>query len=356
MRQTSFTFPLSPFPFFLAFPQNEAKGEEHMGPNDGRWIAVAVLAAATAGWQIAAHAQGQYPSHGIRIISPTAPGGGNDLVARMLAQRLSDRFGVPAVAENRTGAGTVIGNDIVAKSKPDGYTLLLAPAALVISPAMYKKMPYDAARDFAPITQAASLPAIIVIHPSVPAKTVKDMIALARARPGQFFYSSAGHGTQPHLSMEMFASMAKVKMTHVAYKGTTPALTDLIAGQVALMAGNMPQLLPQVRAGRVRALGVTTAHRVAAAPDIPTIAEGGLPGYESVQWYGLFAPAHTPREIVERLNKETIAMLQTPQVRERLAADGAEIVGSTPEAFATFYLAELAKWAKVVKEAGIKPE
>src|SRR5258706_3325134 len=304
-----------------------------MVSHDGRSVAIAVLAAAAlmAGWQSDSGAQGQYPSRAVRIVVPTAPGGGNDLVGRMLAQRLTERFGVPAVAENRTGAGTVIGNDIVAKSKPDGYTLLMAPAAIVISPAMYKKMPYDAAKDFAHITHVASLPAMIAIHPSVPAKSVKDMIALARGRPGQFFYASAGHGTQPHLTMELFASMAKVKMNHVAYKGTTPGLTDLVAGQVALMAGNMPQLLPQVRAGRLRALGVTTAQRTAAAPDIPTIAEGGLPGFESVQWYGLFAPAHTPREIIERLNKETVAMLQTSQVRERLAADGAEIIGSTPE-------------------------
>jgi tripartite-type tricarboxylate transporter receptor subunit TctC len=328
-----------------------------MGSHIGRRITAAALSGLllAAGVQSQAAAQGQYPSRGIRIVVPTAPGGGNDLVARMLAQRLTDRFGVPAVAENRTGAGTVIGNDIVAKSKPDGYTLLMAPAAIVISPAMYKKMPYDAAKDFAYIMHIATVPAIIAIHPSVPAKSVKDMIALARARPGQFFYASAGHGTQPHLTMELFASMAKIKMNHVPYKGTTPGLTDLIAGQVALMAGNMPQLLPQVRAGRLRALGVTTAHRAAAAPDIPAIAEG-LPGFESVQWYGLFAPAHTPREIIERLNKETLAMLQTAQVRERLAADGAEIVGSTPEAFAAFYLADLAKWAKVVKAAGIQPE
>jgi tripartite-type tricarboxylate transporter receptor subunit TctC len=301
-------------------------------------------------------AQATYPNRPMRIVIPTAPGGGNDLVGRMLAQALSERYGVPVVAENRTGAGTVIGNDVVAKSKPDGHTILIAPAALVITPTMYKKMPYDAARDFTPITQIATLPAMIVIHPSVPAKTVKEMIALARAKPGEIFFASAGHGTQPHLTMELFASMAKVKMVHVAYKGTTPGLTDLIAGQVSIMAGNIPQMLPQVRAGRLRALGVTTAQRAAAEPDIPTIAESGLPGFESVQWYGLFAPAHTPRDIVDRLNKDTIAMLRVSQNRERLAADGAEVVGSSPDAFAAFYQAELRKWAKVVRDAGIKPE
>jgi tripartite-type tricarboxylate transporter receptor subunit TctC len=328
-----------------------------MSSHRGHTVAVALCAvAATAGWQAEAAAQGQYPSRSIRIVVPTAPGGGNDLVARLLAQRLTDRFGVSAVAENRTGAGTVIGNDIVAKSKPDGYTLLIAPAAIVISPSMYKKMPYDAAKDFTQICHIASLPAVLVVHPSVPVKTVKDMVTLARAHPGEFFYASAGRGTHPHLTMELFATMAKIRMNHVAYKGTTPGLTDLIAGQVALMAANMPQLLPQVRAGRLRALGVTTAHRAAAAPDIPTIAESGLPGFESVQWYGLLSPAHTPREIVERLNKETVAMLQATAVRERLAADGAEIVGSTPEAFAAFYMADFAKWSRVAKAAGIQPE
>jgi tripartite-type tricarboxylate transporter receptor subunit TctC len=315
-------------------------------------LAMAVLVGA----HTCALAQTQYPTRTIRIIAPTAPGGGNDLTARLLAQAFSERFGVAVVPENRTGAGTVIGNDIVAKSKPDGYTLLFAPAALVITPTMYKKMPYDAAKDFAPITQAASLPALITIHPSVPAKSVKELIALARARPGELFYGSAGHGTHPHLTMELFSSMAKIKMVHVAYKGSTPGLNDLLAGQISVMAANMPQMLPLARSGRVRALGVTTAQRAAAAPDIPTIAESGLAGFESVQWYGLFAPANTPREIIERLNKETIVVLRLPQNRERLVADGAEVVGSTPEAFAAFYQAELVKWAKVVKDAGIKPE
>ena len=321
-----------------------------------KWRAAFVVIATFVGLHIAAHAQTQYPTRTIRIIIPTAPGGGNDITGRMLAQGFSERFGVPAVPENRTGAGTVIGNDIVAKSKPDGYTLLLAPAALAITPTMNKKMPYDAAKDFAPISQAATLPTLITIHPSVPARNVKEMIALARARPGEFFYASAGHGTQPHLTMELFAAMAKIKMVHVAYKGTTPGLTDLLAGQVAVMAGNMPQMIPFVRSRRLRALGVTTARRTAAEPDLPTIAESGLPGFESVQWYGFFAPAQTPRDIIERLNKETIAILRTSQNRERLAADGAEVVGSTPEAFATFYQAELVKWAQVVKDANIKPE
>jgi tripartite-type tricarboxylate transporter receptor subunit TctC len=301
-------------------------------------------------------AQSAYPNRAIRIVVPTAPGGGNDLVARMLAQHFSERFGVPVVAENRTGAGTVIGNDIVAKSKPDGYTLLMAPAALAITPTMYKKLPYDAGKDFAPIMHVASLPALITMHPSVPAKNLKEMIALARSRPGQFLYGSAGHGTHPHLTMELFAHTAGIKLVHVAYKGTTPGLTDLLAGQIALMAGNMPQMVPLVRGHRVRALGVTTARRTPAEPDIPTIAEGGLPGFESVQWYGFFAPANTPRDVILKLNREAAAVLTTPESRQRLAADGAEIVASSPEVLGTFYRSELAKWASVVRAAGIPAE
>lgn len=302
------------------------------------------------------HAQTPFPNRAMRIVIPTAPGGGNDLSGRLLAQWLAERYGVPVVPENRTGAGTVIGNDVVAKAKPDGHTLLIAPAALAITPTMNRQMPYDAAKDFAPITQIASLCAMIVVHPSLPAKSVKDMIALARAKPKDIFFGSAGHGTQPHLTMELFASMAKVKMVHVAYKGTTPALTDLMSGQVSIMAGNIPQLLPLVRAGRLRALGVTSLQRAAAAADVPTVAESGLPGFESLQWYGLFAPAQTPRDIIERLNKDTVAMLRVAQTRERLAADGADVMGNAPETFAAFYQEELKKWARVVKDAGIKPE
>jgi tripartite-type tricarboxylate transporter receptor subunit TctC len=316
------------------------------------WFISTLLAFVATG----ALAQTAYPSRTIRVIIPTAPGGGNDLVGRMLAQGFSERLGVTAVPENRTGAGTVIGNDLVAKSKPDGYTLLMAAGAIATTPPMHKKLPYDAGKDFAPITQAARVATLIAIHPSVPAKTTKEMIALARAKPGEFLFASAGHGTQPHLSMELFASMAKIKMVHVAYKGTTPGLTDLLAGQVTTMAGNMPQLVPFVRSNRLRALGVTTATRAAAAPEIPTIAESGLPGYESVQWYGLFAPAATPRDIIDRLNKETVAILGARDTRERLAADGAEVVASSPDAFAAFYQTELVKWAKVVRDAGIKPE
>lgn len=321
-----------------------------------RLSTIAALALALGILPAAVLAQEQYPSRQVRIIVPTAPGGGNDLVARMFAQGFTDKLGRPVIAENRTGAGTMIGNDIVAKAKPDGYTLLMAPAALAIIPALNKNVSYDTAKDFAPIMHVASLPSVIAIHPSLPVKSVKDMIAFARGKPGQVLYGSAGFGTQPHLTIELFSSMAKIKMVHVAYKGTTPGLTDLLAGQIALMAGNMPQLLPHVRAGKLRALGVTTATRSEAAPDIPTIAEAGLPGFESPQWYGFFAPAGIPRDIIARLHKEAVAVLQQPENRKRLAASGAEIVASTPEQFGKFFQAEINKWAKVAKEAGISAE
>jgi len=303
-----------------------------------------------------AWAQPSYPTHSIRIIVPTAPGGGGDTVARILSQGLAERLGKQVVADNRTGASTMIGGELVAKSPPDGYTLLLGVSTLAINPAAYKKVPYDALRDFIPITQAAFAPNLMMVHPSVPARNVKEMIAFAKARPGQVLFASAGHGTNPHLSMELFCTMGGVRMIHVPYKSSGPGIVDLIAGNVAIMAPNMLQSIPLVRAGRLRALGVTSAQRVPTAPDIPTIAESGLPGYEAVQWYGLLAPAGTPPEIIARLSKEAMAILRTPEARERLANDGGGAVGSTPDEFARFIKTETVKWAQVAKAAGIKPE
>lgn len=303
-----------------------------------------------------AQSQSDYPARPVRIITPSTPGGGSDALARLLAQGLSERLGRQVVVENRAGAGTVIGGDVVAKAPPDGYTLLLGMSTLAISPAMRKKMPYDALRDFAPITEAAYLPNVMTVHPSVPARTVKEMIALARARPGQILFGSAGQGTNSQLTVELFASMAQIRMTHVPYRSTNPGVIDLIAGQIALMTPNIIAAIPHIRTGRLRALGVTTAARVAAAPEIPTIAEAGLPGYESVQWYGLLAPAGTPREIITRLYKESHAILGAQQSRELLAADGCVVVTSSPEEFAAYMKAETVKWGKVVKDAGIPPE
>jgi tripartite-type tricarboxylate transporter receptor subunit TctC len=301
-------------------------------------------------------AQSSYPERPIRIIVPNSPGGTVDMIARLVAQGLTERLGRQVVVDNRPGAGTIIGSEIVAKAPPDGYTLLMSVSTLAIDPATYKKMPYDALRDFAPITQAAFVPNLFVVHPSVPAKSVKELIALAKARPGEIQYASAGHGSNPHLTMELFASMAQIRLIHVPYKGGTPAFIDLIAGRVSIMATNLSSIMPHVRAGKLRALGVTSTRRVAVVPDIPTIAEAALPGFESVQWYGLLAPAKTPRQIVERLHKEVVAILRAPDTAARLASDGAEVVASSPEEFAAFLKAETVKWAKVVKAAGIQPE
>ena len=304
----------------------------------------------------AALAQSDYPNRTVRIIVPTAAAGGNDTVGRVIAQGLSDRWGKQVVVDNRAGASTMIGGEMVAKAPPDGYTLLMGVSTLAINPATFRKVPYEAQRDFAPVTQAVFVPNLMMVHPSVPARTVQEMIAFARARPGQVLFASAGYGTNPHLSMELFAAMGQLRMIHVPYKSSTPGIIDLIAGHGAIMSPNMLQSIPHVRAGRLRALGVTSATRAASAPDIPTVAEGGLPGYEAVQWYGLLAPAGTPREIIMRLHAETVAVLRAPESAKRLAGDGAEVIAGSPEEFAALIKTETVKWAKVVKAAGIQPE
>jgi tripartite-type tricarboxylate transporter receptor subunit TctC len=297
--------------------------------------------------------QDRYPSRPIRIIVPTTTGGASDTSGRLIAQELPKRWGQPVVVENRAGAATIVGTEIVAKAAPDGYTLLTAPGAFATNQSTYKKMPYDAVRDFAPITHMLSAPMLIALHPSVPAKSIKELIALARTHPGEFQYAAAGHGTLPHMAMELFAYMAQVRLVNVPYKGSS-GIHDLLGGRIALMmTSSMSVAVPHVRSGKVRALGVTTANRTSVLPDVPTIAEGGLPGYESVQWSGLLAPAGTPREITARLHKEVTAILYLPDVRERLARIGSEVVGGSPEEFAAFVKAEIVKWGKVAKAAGI---
>lgn len=250
----------------------------------------------------------------------------------------------------------MIGGEVVARAAPDGYALLMGVSTLAINPAIYRKMPYDALRDFAPVSQAVALPNVLVAHPSLPVKSVKELIAFAKARPGQLNFASAGLGTSPHLSMELFLSMTRLKMVHVPYKGSGPGVVDLVAGHVPLMMPNMLSALPHIKTGRLRALGVTSVRRAAGAPDIPTIAEAGVPGYEAVQWYGVLAPAGTPRAIVTRLHSQIVRVLQLPDIQQRFSTDGAEVVGSSPEEFATFIRAETAKWAQVIKDAGIRPE
>ncbi|MGH8702154.1 MAG: tripartite tricarboxylate transporter substrate binding protein [Burkholderiales bacterium] len=324
-----------------------------MNPTNVARLACAALIAAAAG---AAFAQAGYPGKPVRMVVPSSAGGGTDIVARIIAPELSKRLGQQVVIDNRPGAGTMIGIEVAAKSPPDGYTLLMGLSTLAINSALYKKVPYDPVRDFAPITQAVSSASIIVVHPSVPVKTLKELIAFARARPGQLNYASAGTGTYPHMTMELFLSMAKLQMVHIPYKGTAPAMIDMLAGQVATMAATVLTGMPHIRSGRLRPLGITSSARSSVAPDIPTIAEAGLPGYESVQWYGMLAPARTPKDIITRLHAEATGVLKQPEIKARLAADGADTVGSSPEEFARYIQSELVKWAKVARDAGIQPE
>ena len=301
-------------------------------------------------------AQANYPARPIRIVVPTAPSGPPDLVARLVAQELATRWGRPVVVDNRPGAGTIIGAEIVAKAAADGYTLLLSPTPLATNPASYKQMPYDALRDFAPITQTHWVPNLFLTHPSLPARSVKEFIAFAKARPGEILYGSAGHGTNPHLTTELFASMAQVRLSHVPYKGGLPVITDLIAGRVVMaMSSTLGLTLPHVRTGRLRALGVSSAMRIKLLPEVPSVSET-VPGYTDVQWAAFMAPAGTPHEIISRLHKEIVAILHTSEIRERLATDGAEVAGSTPDDLAAFLRAETAKWLKLAKAAGIAPE
>jgi tripartite-type tricarboxylate transporter receptor subunit TctC len=296
-----------------------------------------------------------YPVKSVRLLVPSSPGGGTDILARVLAQKMSETFGQQFVVENRPGAGQVIGIEAVARSAPDGYTLLMAASAIVINEVLYAKPPYDTLRDFAPVTLGASLPNILVVHPALPVKSVRELISLAKTRAGQLNYSSAGSGTSPHLSMELFRLMAGITLTHIPYKGSGPATIDLLAGQVQLSMPNVLTALPHIKGGKLRGLGVTSGKRATGLPDIPAIAET-LPGYEAIQWYGILAPAGTTRDIVGKLQAEIARILVLPEVRDRLAADGADAVGSRPDEFAAYIRAELAKWGKVVKTGGIKLE
>jgi tripartite-type tricarboxylate transporter receptor subunit TctC len=298
-----------------------------------------------------------YPSKPIRFVVAFPPGGGTDIIARSVAQKLSERLAQQVVVDNRPGAGGNIGTDIVAKSAPDGYTLLMGSAGpLAINASLFKAMPFDPVRDLAPVTLAATTPNVLVVHPSLKAATLGDLIALARARPGEINFASSGYGTPAHLAGELFNSMAGVKLVHVPYKGAAPALADLLGGQVQLMFSTMPPALPHVKDGKLRALAVTSAKRSPAAPDLPTVDEAALPGFEANTWHGVVLPAGAQPAIVERLNREIVAILHLRDVVERLSAQGAEPVGSTPEEFAAYIKSETVKWAKVVRESGAKAE
>jgi tripartite-type tricarboxylate transporter receptor subunit TctC len=304
----------------------------------------------------AAHAQPAYPQKSIRMVVPFPPGGGTDILARLFGQKMSETLGQPIIIDNRGGAGGTIGTDIAAKAPPDGYTLILVSGSHAINASLYTKLPYDAVNDFAPITQIATSPGILVVNPSLPVKSVKDLIALARAKPGQINYASAGSGTPPHLAGELFKVMAKIDMVHVPYKGNAPAFTDVIGGQVSLIFPTMPSAMPFIKSGKLRPIAVTSAKRSPAAPDIPTIAESGLPGYEATSWYGILAPARTPPQIVARLHDVLVSVIGAPDIKEKLAAQGLDPVGNTPQQFAAVIKSEIVKWAKVVKASGAKPE
>jgi len=315
----------------------------------------ACLAAALV-YMTAAHAQPAYPQKPIRLVVPFPPGGGTDILARLFGQKMSETLGQQIIIDNRGGAGGTLGTDIAAKAAPDGYTLILVSGSHAINPGLYQKLPYDSVNDFAPITQIATSPGILVVNPSLPVKSVKDLIALARAKPGQINYASAGSGTPPHLAGELFKVMAKIDMVHVPYKGNAPAFTDVIGGQVSLIFPTMPSAMPFIKSGKLRPIAVTSAKRSPAAPDIPTIAESGLPGYEATSWYGILAPARTPPQIVARLHEVLVSVIGAPDMQDKLAAQGLDPVGNTPQQFAAVIKSEIAKWAKVVKASGAKPE
>ena len=321
-----------------------------------RVFCLTLTGAAMAVVTLTASAQQPFPHRAIRLIVPSLPGGGTDITARLIAPKMSEVLGQQVVVENRAGAASMIGSEAVARAAPDGHTLLMGIATLTINPHIQRKMPFDVVKDLTPVSQAVILPNVLITHPSVPAKTVKELIAFARAHPDQLNYASAGVGSNIHLAMALFLNMAKIKIVHVPYKGSGGAMVDLLSGQITTMTTTTLSAMPFVRTGRLRALGVTAAKRSVALPNVPTIAEAALPGYEAVQWYGVLAPAGTPRDVVGKLHAAVVRALQEAPVRERLLVDGAEPVGNTPDEFAAIIRNDLVKWGKVIKDAGITAE
>ncbi|MDB5810070.1 MAG: hypothetical protein JWN94_2192 [Betaproteobacteria bacterium] len=297
-----------------------------------------------------------YPTKPIRFIVGYTPGGAADILARAVGARFTEAWGQSVIVENRAGAGTNIGSEIAAKSPPDGYTLFMPTVANAINVTLYPKLAYDPFKDFVYVTNIAKVPGIVVVHPSVPAKNIKDLIGIARAHPNQLRHGSTGIGSPHHLAGELFKTMAGVKMIHVPYRGATPALIDLVAGHIEVYFGAFVSTLPHVKTGRARALGVTSMKRVAVTPEIPTIDEQGLKGFETGSWFGVAVPTGTSRDIVNKLHAEVVRIIKIPEVTERIASEGAEFVGDTPEQFSAFFKAEVAKWGKAVTVSGAKPE
>ena len=297
-----------------------------------------------------------YPEKPIRFIVPFAPGGTNDIVARMVAVKLTEAWGQPVVIDNRGGAGGVIGADLAAKSVPDGYTLLMANVNFATNPGLVRNLPYNTDKDFAAVSLLATSPSVLVVHPSLNVRSVKELIALAKAKPGQLNYSTSGAGSTGHMAMELLKQMAAIDMVAVHYKGGGPALIDLIAGRVSPGFATILSAVPHIEGGRLRALAVSTPKRSAALPDLPTVAESGVPGYEFTGWWGVVVPARTPQPVITKLNAELVKILSQPDVRERLMREGADPASTTPQAFATYMRTEVAKWSKVIKDANIRVE
>ena len=307
------------------------------------------------GLLLAAIAQAQpYPAKAVRLVVPFAAGGSTDIIGRTVGQKLSEIWGQPVVVDNRPGGSTVIGTDVVAKSPPDGYTLLVTPAPFTIVPGLISKLPYDPAKAFEPITLVNTTPLVVIVNPSVPAKNVKELIALAKRKPGALNFGSSGSGGTNHLAGELFNTMAGVKMVHIPYKGNAPALTDLVGGHVDLLFNGLTSAMPLIRSGKARVLAVTSLKRTTSLPEVPTLDELGLRGFQAVAWNGLSAPARTPKEVIAKVNADVVKVVHTPELVERLKAEGSDPVGSTPAEFAAFLREEIARWTKVIQFAGVK--
>ena len=297
-----------------------------------------------------------YPTKPVKIVVPSAPGGGTDIVARLLAQSFSKALGQNFIVENKPGAGNLIGIETVARAPGDGYTLLFVASPLVLNPILFKKVNYDPIKDFSPISLAATAPNILVVHPSTPATNVKEWVELAHKGQNKLSYASAGVGTSPHMSMELFNAMAGIQTLHIPYKGTTPAVTDLLGGQVNAMFSNALTVMPHIQSGKLRALAVSSNRRLELLPDVPTVMEAGIAQYVSLQWYGLLAPAGTPPAVIQTINREMVKALQSKDIKDKLASEGAEPAGSTPAEFANLIKNDFEKWSKVAKSSGIEPQ
>jgi len=316
----------------------------------GIMAGIGLLLCVTTAWP----QSGSYPNRPVRLIVPYPPGGAVDPIARTIIQKTDEAWGQPVVIDNKPGAGTIIGTEIVAKAAPDGYTVILVATSFTVNPAMYSKLPFDPVNDFTPISLVANFPMMLVVNPQVPVTSVKELIDFLKAKPGQINFSSIGNGTTQHLAGELFKSMAGVDMVHVPYKGSGPSMMSVVSGETSVTIESVFLLSPQVKAGRLRALAGAAMKRASMAPDLPTISESGIPGYDVSTWVGLLAPAGTPQEVVQKWQQQIARVLQIPEVRERQISQGVDPVGSTPEYFAEFIKTEIAKWGKVVNQAGIK--